>query len=50
VRDARNWLDNRIAPPKTTGVIQLPPGTPIGCCGGPWRKALFPQPLIVSAV
>jgi hypothetical protein len=33
VRDARNWLDRRIAPPKTTGVIQLPPGTPIGCCG-----------------
>ena len=32
VRDARNWLDRRIAPPKTTGVIQLPPGTPIGCC------------------
>jgi len=35
VRDARNWLDNRIAPPKTTGVIQLPPGTPIGCCESP---------------
>jgi hypothetical protein len=33
VRDARNWLDRRIAPPKTTGVIPLPPGTPIGCCG-----------------
>ena len=33
VRDARNWLDRRIPPPKTTGVIQLPPGTPIGCCG-----------------
>ncbi|MGH9422101.1 MAG: zinc-dependent metalloprotease, partial [Thermoanaerobaculia bacterium] len=32
VRDARNWLDRRIAPPKTTGVIPLPPGTPIGCC------------------
>jgi hypothetical protein len=32
VRDTRNWLDRRIAPPKTTGVIQLPPGTPIGCC------------------
>jgi hypothetical protein len=32
VRDARNWLDHRIAPPKTTGVIDLPPGTPIGCC------------------
>jgi len=30
VRDARNWLDKRIAPPKSTGVIQLPPGTPIG--------------------
>lgn len=30
VRDARNWLDKRIAPPKTTGIIQLPPGTPIG--------------------
>jgi hypothetical protein len=35
VRDARNWLDNRIAPPRTTGVIQLPPGTPIGCCESP---------------
>ena len=35
VRDARNWLDRRIAPPKTTAVIQLPPGTPIGCCGSP---------------
>ncbi|HEX6626605.1 MAG TPA: zinc-dependent metalloprotease [Gemmatimonadaceae bacterium] len=33
VRDARNWLDRRIAPPRTTAVIQLPPGTPIGCCG-----------------
>jgi hypothetical protein len=33
VRDARNWLDRRIPPPKTSGVIQLPPGTPIGCCG-----------------
>ena len=33
VRDARNWLDRRIAPPRSTGVIQLPPGTPIGCCG-----------------
>jgi hypothetical protein len=32
VRDVRNWLDKRIAPPRTTGVIQLPPGTPIGCC------------------
>jgi hypothetical protein len=30
VRDARNWLDKRIAPPKTNAVIQLPPGTPIG--------------------
>ena len=30
VRDARNWLDKRIAPPRSTGVIQLPPGTPIG--------------------
>jgi hypothetical protein len=35
VRDARNWLDRRIAPPRTTGVIQLPPGTPIGCCEDP---------------
>ena len=35
VRDSRNWLDHRIAPPKTTGVIQLPPGTPIGCCESP---------------
>jgi hypothetical protein len=35
VRDARNWLDRRIAPPRTTGVIQLPPGTPIGCCESP---------------
>ena len=35
VRDARNWLDRRIAPPRTTGVIQLPPGTPIGCCVSP---------------
>lgn len=34
VRDTRNWLDKRIAPPRTTsGLIQLPPGTPIGCCG-----------------
>ena len=33
VRDARNWLDRRIAPPRSTGLIQLPPGTPIGCCG-----------------
>jgi len=30
VRDARNWLDKRIAPPRSTGTIQLPPGTPIG--------------------
>ncbi|HEY6220377.1 MAG TPA: hypothetical protein VIV65_09995, partial [Gemmatimonadaceae bacterium] len=30
VRDARNWLDRRIAPPRSTGLIQLPPGTPIG--------------------
>jgi hypothetical protein len=30
VRDARNWLDKRIAPPRTTALIQLPPGTPIG--------------------
>jgi hypothetical protein len=35
VRDARNWLERRILPPRTTGVIQLPPGTPIGCCEGP---------------
>jgi hypothetical protein len=35
VRDARNWLDRRVAPPRTTGVIQLPPGTPIGCCETP---------------
>jgi hypothetical protein len=35
VRDARNWLDRRIPPPRSTGVIQLPPGTPIGCCGDP---------------
>jgi len=34
VRDARNWLERRIPPPRTTGVIQLPPGTPIGCCEG----------------
>jgi Met-zincin/Domain of unknown function (DUF5117) len=33
VRDARNWLDRRIAPPRSTGLIQLPPNTPIGCCG-----------------
>jgi hypothetical protein len=30
VRDARNWLDHRIAAPRTTTVIALPPGTPIG--------------------
>ncbi|HKN67115.1 MAG TPA: zinc-dependent metalloprotease, partial [Gemmatimonadaceae bacterium] len=30
VRDVRNWLDRRIAPPRPTGVIPLPPGTPIG--------------------
>jgi hypothetical protein len=30
VRDVRNWLDRGIAPPKPTGVIPLPPGTPIG--------------------
>jgi hypothetical protein len=30
VRDVRNWLDRRIAPPRPTGVIELPPGTPIG--------------------
>jgi hypothetical protein len=35
VRDARNWLERRIAPPRTAGVIQLPPGTPIGCCDNP---------------
>jgi hypothetical protein len=29
VRDVRNWLERRIAPPKPTGVIALPPGTPI---------------------
>ena len=33
VRDARNWLDRRIAPPRSAGLIPLPPGTPIGCCG-----------------
>jgi hypothetical protein len=36
VRDARNWLDKRIAPPRTTGVIPVPPGTPIGCCEAPY--------------
>jgi hypothetical protein len=30
VRDARNWLDRRIVTPRSTGVIALPPGTPIG--------------------
>lgn len=30
VRDIRNWLDQRIAPPASRGVISLPPGTPIG--------------------
>lgn len=30
VRDVRNWLDRRIAPPSRTSPIQLPPGTPIG--------------------
>jgi hypothetical protein len=30
VRDVRNWLDRRVAPPRPTGVIPLPPGTPIG--------------------
>lgn len=30
VRDARNWLDKRIAPPRSLGLIPLPPGTPIG--------------------
>jgi hypothetical protein len=30
VRDARNWLERRIAPRPPTGVIALPPGTPIG--------------------
>jgi hypothetical protein len=30
VRDVRNWLDRRIAPPHPTAVIPLPPGTPIG--------------------
>ncbi len=29
VRDVRNWMDRRIAPPRPT-VIELPPGTPIG--------------------
>jgi hypothetical protein len=30
VRDVRNWLDRRIAPLRPSGVIELPPGTPIG--------------------
>jgi len=30
VRDVRNWLDRRIAPPRPKSVIPLPPGTPIG--------------------
>ncbi|HEY4217116.1 MAG TPA: zinc-dependent metalloprotease [Gemmatimonadaceae bacterium] len=30
VRDVRNWLDRRIAPARPTGLIPLPPGTPIG--------------------
>ncbi len=30
VRDIRNWLDRRIAPPARTSPISLPPGTPIG--------------------
>jgi hypothetical protein len=30
VRNVRNWLDRRIAPPRPTNVIPLPPGTPIG--------------------
>jgi hypothetical protein len=30
VRNVRNWLDRHIAPPRPTGVIELPPGTPIG--------------------
>ena len=30
VRDARNWLDKRIAAPRNASLIQLPPGTPIG--------------------
>lgn len=30
VRDIRNWLDRRIAPPARTSPITLPPGTPIG--------------------
>ena len=30
VRDIRNWLDRRIAPPARTSPVTLPPGTPIG--------------------
>jgi hypothetical protein len=30
VRDIRNWLERRIAPPARTSPVQLPPGTPIG--------------------
>jgi hypothetical protein len=30
VRNVRNWLDRRIAPPHPSSVIPLPPGTPIG--------------------
>ena len=30
VRDIRNWLDRRIAPPARTSPVSLPPGTPIG--------------------
>ncbi|HEY0671969.1 MAG TPA: zinc-dependent metalloprotease [Longimicrobiales bacterium] len=30
VRDIRNWLERRIAPPARTSPIPLPPGTPIG--------------------
>jgi hypothetical protein len=30
VRDVKNWLDRRIAPPRPSGLIPLPPGTPIG--------------------
>jgi hypothetical protein len=30
VRDVRNWLERRIAPRLPTGVLPLPPGTPIG--------------------
>lgn len=30
VRDIRNWLERRIAPPARSSNISLPPGTPIG--------------------